>query len=128
MTALHPLRLTLAALVLLGGVIHIQQFLTAFASVPIVGPMFILNGIASAVVAALLVWRRELLWVAAAAVIAAGSLAGILMSRGPGLFGYVSTTFEAPQALAVISEGGVLVLGAVILGRSRRTQAPEPAL
>lgn len=117
------LRMTLAALVLLGGLIHIQQFLAGFSSIPIVGPLFLVNGFASAVVAGLLVWRSEPLWIVGATMIGAGSLAAILISRGPGLFGYVSTTFEAPEALAVISEGAVVLLGALLLNRSRQRQA-----
>lgn len=119
------LRISLAALVLLGGVIHVQQFLDGFSSVPIVGPMFLINGLVSALVAGLLVWRDEPLWIAVAALIGAGSLAAILISRGPGLFGYVSTTFEAPEALAVISEGAVVLLAAFLLSRLRAHRAPE---
>lgn len=125
MVTSHRLRIILAALVLLGGLIHIQQFLAGFSSIPIIGPLFLLNGFASAVVAGLLVWRSESLWIVGATMIGAGSLAAILISRGPGLFGYVSTTFEAPEALAVISEGAAVVLGAFLLNRSRQRQAPN---
>lgn len=128
MIASHRLRIVLAALVLIGGLIHIQQFFVGFSAIPIVGPMFLVNGVVSIVVAGLLVWRNEALWVLGAAMIAVGSLAAILVSRGPGLFGFVSTTFEAPQALAVISEGAAVVLAVVILKKSYQRRALQSGL
>ncbi len=128
MIASRRFRMILAALVLLGGLIHIQQFLDGFSSIPIIGPMFLINGVASVLVAGLLVWRSEPLWILPAAMIGAGSVAAILISRGPGLFGYISTTFEAPEALAVISEAAVVVLGAFILSRVRQRQALNPGV
>ena len=114
MTIFPRLRIALAALVLVGGVVHLQQFLDGFSSIPVIGPMFLANAVASAVIAALLVWRNEWIWVAAAAVMAAGSLAAIVISRDPGLFGYISTTFEAPQVLAVTFEAAAILLAAFI--------------
>ena len=114
MTIFARPRIALGALVLMGGVVHLQQFLDGFSLVPVIGPMFLANAVASAVIAPLVVWRKEWLWVAAAAAVAAGSLAAIVISRGPGLFGYISTTFEAPQALAVTFEAAALLLAAFI--------------
>ena len=114
MTIFPRLRIALAALVLTGGVVHLQQFLDGFSSIPVIGPMFLANAVASAVIAALLVWRNEWIWVAAAAVMAAGSPAAIVISRDPGLFGYISTTFEAPQVLAVTFEAAAILLAAFI--------------
>ena len=114
MTIFPRLRIALAAIVLMGGVVHLQQFLDGFSSIPVIGPMFLANAVASAVIAALLVWRNEWIWVAAAAMMAAGSLAAILISRDPGLFGYISTTFEAPQVLAVTFEAAAILLAASI--------------
>lgn len=110
----RKLRIVLAGLVLLGGVVHLQQFLDSFSSIPVVGEMFLANAVVSAAIAALLVWRSEWLWVAAAAAVAAGSLGAILISRSSGLFGYVSTTFEAPEALAVTFEASALLLAGFI--------------
>lgn len=118
MFAQGVLRITLAALVLLGGIIHLQQFLDGFSSIPVIGPMFLANAIASGVIAALLIWRRESLWVIAGAAVAAGSLMALFVSRGPGLFGYVSTSFEAPEILAAIIEMMAVAVAAVILVRS----------
>ncbi|MDP9068390.1 MAG: hypothetical protein M3N53_08625 [Actinomycetota bacterium] len=124
MTLSRRLRIALAALILLGGLIHLQQFLDGFSSIPIIGPMFLANAVASAVVAALLVWRSERLWIIAGGLVATGSLAAILISRGPGLFGYVSSSFEAPEALAVVSEAAAFLLATFILvKRSRLTPA-----
>ncbi len=113
----RTLRIALAALILIGGLIHLQQFFGGFSAIPIIGPMFLANAIASAVVAALLVWRTEAIWVIAAAAIAGGSLGAFFISRGPGLFGYVSTTFELAEAVAVISEVAALLVAGAILAK-----------
>ena len=124
MPATRTLRIALAGLVLLGGLVHLQQFLDGFRSIPIIGPMFLANAAASVFIAGMLVLRREPLWVAFAALIAAGSLGAILISRGPGLFDYISTTFEAPEVLAVVSEALALAVAGLIL--VKRTGAVQP--
>lgn len=120
MPSSRALRWALAGLVLVGGIIHLQQFLDGFSSIPIIGPMFLANALASGAIAALLIWRRESLWVIGGAAVAAGSLVAFLISRGPGLFGYVSTTFEAPEILAVTVETAAVMVAALILIRSPR--------
>lgn len=120
----RTLRIALAGLILIGGLIHLQQFFAGFSAIPIIGPMFLANAIASAVVAALLVWRSEPIWVMGAVAIAGGSLGAFFISRGPGLFGYVSTTFELAEAVAVISEvAALLVAGAILAKRYVLTPA-----
>ncbi len=114
------LRSALAAITLLGGLVHLQQFLTEFSIIPIIGPMFLVNTVLSAAVAALLILRSERLWVLAAALLAAGSLGAILISRASGLFGYVSTTFEAPEASAVAFEVTAVLLAAFMLVKKPR--------
>ncbi len=118
LAAVRPVRIALAALILLGGLVHLQQYLDGFASIPMIGPMFLANAVVSGVLAALLVWRTERVWILAAALLAAGSLGAIFISRATGLFGYMSTTFEAPEAVAVISEGAALLVASFILVKS----------
>ncbi len=118
------LRIALAVLVLIGGAIHLQQFLNGFSSIPVIGPMFLANALASVAVAILLVWSDHVLWVIAGAAIAAGSLGALLISRGPGLFGYVSTTFGVAEAIAVISEVIALIVAAALLPNRHH---PSPA-
>lgn len=126
MPTARTLRLVLAGLVLVGGIVHLQQFLAGFSSIPIIGPMFLANALASGAVAALLIWRRESLWVVAGAAVAAGSLVAFLISRGPGLFGYVSTTFEAPEILAVTVEtAAVMVAALILIGNPRPATVSE---
>lgn len=114
------LRIGLAALVLGGGLIHLQQFLAGFSSIPIIGPSFLANAIISVAVAALVIWKYNLVSVLAALALSAGSLAALLISRGPGLFGYVSTTFGPAEASAVIFEVGALALATYILVQGQR--------
>lgn len=120
MISSRRLRIVLAGFVLVSGLVHLQQFLDGFSTIPIIGPMFLANAAGSAILAGLLTWRSEAIWVVGAAILAAGSLAAILISRGPGLFGYVSTTFKAAEGLAVLAEGAaVLVAVTILVKRSR---------
>lgn len=109
------LRIGLALLVLVGGAVHLQQFLNGFSSIPVIGPMFLANALTSVAVAILLIWRSHAVWVIAGAAIAAGSLGALLISRGPGLFGYVSTTFGVAEAIVVSSEVMALMAAAALL-------------
>lgn len=115
MDASHRLRIGLAALVLGSGLIHLQQFLAGFSAIPIIGPSFLANAAISVAVAALVIWKNSLMSVLAAVALSAGSLAAFLISRGPGLFGYVSTTFGIPEASAVTFELGAVALATVML-------------
>lgn len=115
----------LGALVLAGGLVHLQQWFDGFSAIPVVGPMFVANVVVSVAVAFLLLRREEPVWVVAAGIVAAGSLVAIAVSMGPGLFGYVSAGLGPPEVLAVIFEGAALLLAGSIL--VRRSQRPSPS-
>ncbi len=96
------------------GWIHLQLWVDGFREVPVIGPLFLLNAIGAAVLAAALLAVPARLYSAAAtvsAVFTAGTLAGLILSLTVGLFG-VHETLQVPfvTATLVVESAGVLVL------------------
>ncbi|MGQ0715782.1 MAG: hypothetical protein ACT4NP_00470 [Pseudonocardiales bacterium] len=103
------------------GWIHLQLWADGFREVPVIGPLFLLNAIGAAVLAAaLLVVPVHLLRVVAAvtAVFTAGTLAGLILSLTVGLFGVQESlqTPLVPATLFVESAGVLLLVLIAILG------------
>ena len=120
-----------AALLASSGVIHLQLWATGYRTIPTIGPLFLLQGIAGVVLAVvLLLWRRLLVVVAGAGFMVA-TIGGLLISVEFGLFGFMDT-FAAPYAgLSVVLESaGAVVLGVVgavlVLGHRRSDQGNPP--
>ena len=115
-----------AALLVWSGVIHLQLWSDGYRGIPVIGPLFLVQGIASIVLAAVLSAFRRLVLLAAGAVLAAAPAAGLLLSAGIGLFGYVES-LAVPYAetslvveftsAAVLAAAAAIVLAAPLLGR-----------
>ena len=119
------LRAAGAALLAAMGWLHLDLWFDGYRTIAVIGPAFLLNAVAGFGLAVLVVAvpRRLLPWTAClAAVVAAGTLAALLLSTTVGLFGFVEST-AAPlwwetfwiEAAAVV----VLVALAVVAGRRR---------
>jgi hypothetical protein len=113
-----------AALVATTGAIHLHLWASGYRTIPTIGPLFLFQGIAGAVMAVVLVvWRRLAIVVAAAGFMIA-TIGGFLLSVYVGLFGFMDT-LSAPFAglsLAVESAGAVVLAvaaGALVLGQHR---------
>jgi hypothetical protein len=111
------------------GWIHLQLWLDGYREVPVVGTLFLLNGIgAIALATALLVAPARLLSIAAmlAALFTAGTLAGLILSLTVGLFG-VHESLQTPlvPATLIIESTGVLVLVVTVIlaHKHQRTSA-----
>ena|SRR5690349_18788172 len=118
----------LGAFALLGvGAVHLQQYYVAdYSGVPTIGPLFLLNGIGSAVLGITLLFPIERMLkgrtgsaaVGAVAVggvaIAAGSLAALFISESGGLFGFIEPGYSLPVVLAIVTEAATLLLLAPI--------------
>lgn len=117
----RPIRLVGAALTLVGGAVHLQQWWRVFRHLDI-GPAFVANTVVSVVVGALLIATddRRAAW--GAIVLAAASLAALLASRTIGFLGFEATGIEAPEIVAIVAEIGV-VLVLVLLERTRSLSA-----
>ncbi len=92
---LWALRLVGVALLAVMGWIHLDLWLEGYRDIPVIGPAFVLNVLGGFGLAALLLVtpRRFLHWVAAlGALMAAGTLGGLLISTWWGLFGFKEVT------------------------------------
>jgi multisubunit Na+/H+ antiporter MnhC subunit len=106
------MRYVIAVLLALSGYIHADLYLHGYRVIPLVGPAFLLQASGSFAIAALLLFGKALILRLAAAGLAAGALAGFVMSRTVGIGTFVEQGFDpAPQALiSVLAEIAVLAL------------------
>jgi hypothetical protein len=81
--------LALAGTVLLvwSGVIHIQLWSNGYRDISVIGPLFIIQGVGTIVIAFVLVVFRLLVLLAAGAVALAATAVGLLLSVNVSLFG-----------------------------------------
>jgi hypothetical protein len=116
-------RYVTAVLLAAAGFIHADLYLHGYRAIPLVGPAFLLQASGSFAIAVLLLASDVLILRLAAAGLAAGALAGFVLSRTVGIGGFVERGFDpAPQALiSVLLEVAVLVLLAtpLLAGRLR---------
>ena len=109
------LRVTAAVALLLGGLVHLDLYFGGYRSTPDanLGRSFLLNAIASAVVAAAVAVRKEWFIRFAGIGVAAGTLVAFAASRqGSGILGLREQGLEpSPQAaIALVVEIGAIVL------------------
>lgn len=103
-----------SALLASSGAIHLQLWAMGYRNIPTIGPLFLLQGIAGALLGLLLVLWRRLLVVVAGAGFMVATISGLLVSVKFGLFGFMDT-LRAPYAgLSVVLESvGIAVLSIV---------------
>ncbi|MFF7901711.1 hypothetical protein ACIP4X_33510 [Streptomyces sp. NPDC088817] len=108
-------RTAIAATLAGSGYIHARLYVDEYRSLPVVGPLFLLQASVSFAVAALLLIGMPPLLRLAAAGVALGALAGFAASRTVGVFGFTEHGLRpAPQALlSILAEAGTLLLLAV---------------
>lgn len=105
--------------VLVNADVHLYLWATGYRALAVVGPLFLLNVIAGAVLAvAVLAWRH---WLTAflAAGFSVATLGAFLISVTVGLFGVDETLAGGPQALAGVAEIVSIVTGLVLVVRDR---------
>jgi len=113
--------LAAAVLVLAGGAIHFDLWRQGYRGVPNIGPLFLANALSSVGVATAIVLRSGRLALLAGVGLAAGTLAGLVISRTVGLLGFLETSWTPDAMRTVAAEVGALVslsLVGVIRGRS----------
>jgi len=117
--AAHPLhprslfaRLGLAICLAASGYIHAELYVHGYRVIPGIGPSFLLQASGSFAVALLLLVTGSPVLRLGAAGLAAGALAGFVLSRTVGVLGFVEHGLQpAPQALiSVLVEVAALVL------------------
>jgi hypothetical protein len=124
--AVNLLAVAGAGLLVWSGVLHLQLWSEGYRTISVIGPLFLVQGIASIALAAVLAVFRRLVLLAAGAALAAGTAAGLLLSASVGLFGYTES-LAVPDAVtslvveftgaAVLAVAAVVVLAAPLLRR-----------
>jgi len=114
------------------GVIHLMLWSDGYKDISVIGPLFLVQGIASIVIAVAIVAFRWLVLLAAGAVVGVATAVGLLLSVNVGLFGYTET-LSVPYAelsLAVeFTAAFVLLVAACVLalaGTVRAAGRPSP--
>jgi hypothetical protein len=113
----------LGALALLGvGLDHLQQYsVDSYSAIPTIGTLFALNFASAAIVSLGLVapvgrlagrWADAVLAVLAASGvgIAAGALAGLLISESTGLFGFMESGYRSAIVISIVLEVATMFL------------------
>ncbi len=124
----RALRYAAAALILVGGLVHLKLYDDGYKDVPDqnLGRSFLLNAAASVVIAVALVVTRHLLVLLAGLVLVNGTLLAFALSRGPGIFGFTETGWNpSPEAaIALASEIAAAVLLLALLAPRRTVAGP----
>ena len=108
-----------SALLAASSAIHLKLWSTGYRTIPTIGPLFLIQGLAGLLLAVLVLLSRRLLIVVTAAGFLIATIGGLLLSISFGLFGFMDT-LAAPYAglsLGVESTGAVVfaVIGAVLV-------------
>ncbi len=143
---LRVMRVLGALAVLAVGAVHLQQYAGGgYNAVPTIGPLFLLNGIAAAVigVALLAPWERWLssrtadaavgVLAVGGVTIAVGALIALFISEASSLFGFSEHGYDSAIVTAIAAEAATILLLAPVamkaLGRfleSRGAAQPRP--
>jgi hypothetical protein len=114
------------------AVIHLQLWADGYKDISVIGPLFLVQGIASIVLAVAIVAFRWLALLAAGAVAGVATAVGLLLSVNVGLFGYTESLAVPYATLSLAVEftaAFVLLLAAVLLtlpARARTAGNPAP--
>lgn len=101
--AITALAVVGAGLTVWSGVIHLQLWSQGYRDISVIGPLFLVQGIASIVLALALVVFRRVFLLAAGAALMVGTGVGLLLSATVGLFGYQeSLAISDAQTLSLI--------------------------
>jgi plastocyanin len=126
----RPLRIVAAIALLIGGLVHLQLYFEGYRSIDKIGPSFLLNAIASGVIAAALVARREWFVRLAGIGVAAGTIGAFIISRqGDGLFDFREQGLNpSPQAIIalVVEIVAIVTLAASLLPSVADETSPAP--
>jgi hypothetical protein len=112
-----------AALLVWSGVIHLQLWSDGYRDISVIGPLFLVQGIAGIALALALVVFRRLVLLAAGAILLAATAAGLLLSAGIGLFGYtesLAVPYAETSLVVEFTGAAVLAVAAVIASLATR--------
>jgi hypothetical protein len=117
------------------GVIHLELWSDGYKDISVIGPLFLVQGIACIVLAVAIVAFRWLALLAAGAVVGVATAVGLLLSVYVGLFGYteslavpyatLSLAVEFTAAFVLLVSAGLLALAATTKAGSNQAPAPS---
>ena len=93
-----------AGLTVWSGVIHLQLWSQGYRDISVIGPLFLVQGIASIVLALALVVFQRVFLLAAGAALMVGTAVGLLLSATVGLFGYQESLAVADAQTSLMVE------------------------
>ena len=118
-----------AVLVAAGGAVHLQLWLGGYRGIPFIGPWFVANAAASAVIAGALLLTADRRVAAAGLALSLSSLAALVLSRTVGLFGFLERTWTDQAVAATGAEiGAVVALALGLSAASHPVARPVPVV
>jgi len=115
-----------AGLLVWSAVIHLRLWSDGYRDISVIGPLFLVQGIATIILAVAIVALRRLALLAAGAVAGAATAVGLLLTVHPGLFGFTESLAVPYAKLSLVIEFGaafVLLAGTVLLALAARRPA-----
>lgn len=107
------MRMLVAAGVLVSGIVHLKLWFDGFRDIDVIGPSFMLNAVAGAVIAALLLAWRHWIPLFLAVGFGASTLGAFVISATVGLFG-VHERWTGASVLTAAAAEVVAVLGGLV--------------
>lgn len=116
-----------ALAVAVGAYEHAHLYHRGYAEIDTIGPLFLVNAVASLVVILVLLARRPAAFVAGALAISVGSLVAIVLTRTTGLFGFLESGYDRRAVLTIVAEAlaVVLTLAGAAAARGRLLSEPD---
>lgn len=108
-----------AALILVVGLIHLQQYLDFIKDVPTIGELFLLNAAGAGAIAVMLAARPRSLGALSGIALSAGALVSVVISLLSSLFDYSEPGLRFPIVLAIVAEAAAMLVLTAYLLRSR---------
>jgi hypothetical protein len=125
--AVNVLAVAGAALMVWSSVIHLQLWSDGYRSISVIGPLFLIQGVAGIALAVVTAVFRRVILIAAGAVTMAATAAGLLLSAGIGLFGF-QESLAVPYAMSSLvvefASAAVLAVASAIIVAAR--PGPRP--
>lgn len=120
-------RLFAAALLLSGGIVHLNLWNGGYRYVPRIGPLFLANFVGSIALAGAVVVSRRVGVSVAGIAFAGGSLVALILSRTVGLFGFTEMIWTPDAVKTLASElGAITTLGFALFLQSRHPTRLQP--
>jgi hypothetical protein len=102
-----------AGLLITSGLIHLHFWNIAYRHVPTLGPLFLVQVIATLLIAVALVATRRLIVVAAAFLLMGGTIVGFILVRTVGLFNFKLGFTSGLAATVLVVEAVAMVMTAI---------------